>query len=395
MASRLGTAWWRRVAFNQSPPGKDTAVVSPAPVSSLGLRLTGDPQLLDRLVAVRPDTVAVVFADGAAPRLAHPGERLRPRLLPGVNPLRVLVVNTAPISLDVTMAKLTTLDGFEIERTTIRLSVQLVDDNRFAPVQELAAEFGSDLEAHLLRRVENEVVGGVQGAIRMNRLADVRRLTLAGLLESRWLPESFAGGALVRREFTVLGVVWPPEPAARPAVAATPERSDRPAAIAGRAAGGARAPEPKFSLRVDDKLAKIWSEQVGSELHGIAGAQVDHESTVIVVPVSEPGAYESSLAKESFAGHFDDRRVHVVVAVADSYSDLVRIWFKQVDGSPGRLVAVQTRDASVLRVVVDRALASRQELENGLVVGSRADREALRQLVPQGRIAFVAADPAG
>ncbi len=106
MASRLGTAWWRRVAFNQSPPGKDTAVVSPAPVSSLGLRLTGDPQVLDRLVAVRPDTVAVVFSDGAAPRLAYPGERLKPRLLPGVNPLRVLVVNTAPISLDVTMAKL-------------------------------------------------------------------------------------------------------------------------------------------------------------------------------------------------------------------------------------------------------------------------------------------------
>ena len=31
----------------------------------------------------------------------------------------------------------------------------------------------------------------------------------------------------------------------------------------------------------------------------------------------------------------EDRNVHFVAAVADSYEDLVRAWFKQVDGSPG------------------------------------------------------------
>ena len=35
--------------------------------------------------------------------------------------------------------------------------------------------------------------------------------------------------------------------------------------------------------------------------------------------------------------------VHFVAAVADSYEDLVRAWFKQVDGSPGRLVSVRSR----------------------------------------------------
>ena len=36
--------------------------------------------------------------------------------------------------------------------------------------------------------------------------------------------------------------------------------------------------------------------------------------------------------------------VHFVAAVADSYEDLVRAWFKQVDGSPGRLVSVRSVD---------------------------------------------------
>lgn len=359
-------------------------MVNPPLASSLGLRLTGDPHVLDRLVAVRPDTVAVVFEVGLNPRLAYPGDRLKPRLIPGVNPIGVLVVNTAPVILDVTLAKLTTLDGYDIERTTIRLTVQVNADYRFAQVQELAADFGPDLEVHLLRRVENEVVSGVQGAIRTNRLSDVRRLTLEGLLGNRWLPDTFVGGALIRRGFTVLGVVWPAEPPNAP-----------PAPAVAHGSASTYAAEPRFDLRLDEELAAIWSRQVGSKLRGIAAGQVDGESTVIVVPVSEPGAYEGSLAKESFAGHFDDRRVHVVVAVADSYTDLVRLWFKQVDGSPGRLVGVQTREAKTLRIVVDRAYASRQEIQQGLVVGSPADREALRRLVPQERIVFVATDPAG
>jgi hypothetical protein len=88
--------------------------------------------------------------------------------------------------------------------------------------------------------------------------------------------------------------------------------------------------------------------------------------------------------------------VHFVAAVADSYQDLVRAWFKQVDGSPGRLVWVRSlEDDSVLRVGVDQALRSAEERSRGLSVGSQSDREALRRLVPHERVEFVAADTTG
>ncbi len=151
---------------------------------------------------------------GSAPRLRFPGEYLKPRLVPTLRPVHVVVVNTDPVSLDVTIDRLPTLDGFDIERTTIRVVVQLVDDERYAWLADLAAEYGPGLEAHLLDRVRVELVTGVQSAVKMNRLADIRRLTLQEVLADRWLPASFAGGSLVRRDFTVLGTVWPAEPVA-------------------------------------------------------------------------------------------------------------------------------------------------------------------------------------
>lgn len=212
--------WWtslvQRVVAKQlqTRVAQDKAARSRLPVdpaTALGLRLTGEVTLLDRLVAVRPHTIAIVFVDGEPPRVRTPGDYLKPRLLPKVHPVRVLPVNTEPVSLDVTIDQLPTLDGFDIERTTIRVSVQLAEHEHYAWVGELAAEFGPELEAHLLERVRTEVETGARAGVRMNRLADVRRLTLASVLSDRWLPQTFAGGSLVRRDFSVLGSVWPVE----------------------------------------------------------------------------------------------------------------------------------------------------------------------------------------
>jgi hypothetical protein len=148
-------------------------------------------------------------------------------------------------------------------------------------------------------------------------------------------------------------------------------------------------------LHRDEGLLKAWQQQLDSDVRGIAGARVGAESTVIVVPRAELGAEESTRAREIFARHFEDRRVHVVAAVAETHDDLVRAWFKQVDGSPGRLVSVETRDPGVLRITVDQSLASREERQKGLSIGTRSDREALRRLVPYERVVFVAADSAG
>ena len=86
---------------------------------------------------------------------------------------------------------------------------------------------------------------------------------------------------------------------------------------------------------------------------------------------------------KTFGVSFEDRNLHFVAAVADSYEDLVRAWFKQVDGSPGRLVSVRSvEDDSMLRIGVDHALRSAEERARGLSVGTHSDREALRRSFP-------------
>jgi len=100
--------------------------------------------------------------------------------------------------------------------------------------------------------------------------------------------------------------------------------------------------------------------------------------------------------REAFGDYYEDRNLHFVAAVVNSYEDLVRAWFKQVDGSPGRLISVRSFDEdSVLRIGVDQALRSAEERARGLSVGSQPDREALRRLVPHDRVEFVAADAIG
>lgn len=356
------------------------------PATSLGLRLTGEVKVLDRLVVVRPHTLALVFVDSEPPRVRTPGDYLKPRLLPKVHPVRVLPVNTDPVSLDVTIDQLPTLDGFDIERTTIRIVVQLADDEHYAWLGDLAADFGTELEAHLLECVRAEVVTGVQSAVRMNRLADVRRLTLQSVLSDRWLPRTFAHGSLVRRDFSVLGSVWPAE-----ADPASPTLKPRPGgqALAEPEAAGAGRP---FRLEVDAELAKVWRQHAGSDLRGIAGAQVGQASTVIAVAAAAIGEYERSRLTEAYGEYFEDRRVHLVTTTATSYADLVQAWFSQMGSSPGRLVSVEASDPEVLRIMVDRALASIEEAKSGLTVGSPADREALGRLVPHRRLVFARAE---
>jgi hypothetical protein len=93
-----------------------------------------------------------------------------------------------------------------------------------------------------------------------------------------------------------------------------------------------------MELTMDARLRRMWRQFAEPELRGIAAAKVGNSATVVAVVNREPGAYEGSRLRETFGDHFEDRGLRVVAAVADSYEDLVRAWFKQVDGSPGRLV---------------------------------------------------------
>ena len=404
-ASVVGKLWssmFGRVVTDRQPPTDRSAMKkSLAEEPALGMKLTGDPHPLDRLVSVQPNTVVVVFEQDSVPRLKFPGEYLTPGLLPSLRPVQVLAVNTAPVELDVTVDHLLTLDGNDIERCLVRVTVQLTDRDKYASVANLAAEYGTELEAHLLQRVETEVAMEMHAAVKMNRLVDLRRQTVQQVMAERWLPKTFASGALVRRDFAVIEVSWPKDSAIAAAVAqqSSPKTDQK---------GSVFKPEPAASLTarasatfvteltMDAGLRRIWRRHAQPELRAIAGAKVGNSATVVAVVDREPGAYEGSRLREAFGNYLEDRNLHFVAAVADSYEDLVRAWFKQVDGSPGRLVTVRSvEDDSILRIGVDHALRSAEERTRGLSVGSQSDREALRRLVSHERVEFVAADTTG
>ena len=270
----------------------------------------------------------------------------------------------------------------------IRVVVQLNENDRYTALSDLAADLGTELEGQLLQRVQNEVAAEVQAAVRMNRLADLRRQSLQTVLADRWMPRAFAGGALLRRTFSVLDASWPEAPAQPAPVARVSTR------VADEPPPNTR-PVRTLDLTMDARLRRLWTDHADAELRGIAGAKAK-TSTVIAVPTREPGAYEGSRLREAFGQFFDDRGVRVVVAVADSYDDVVRAWFKQVDNSPGRLVSVRfVANEGTLRIAVDSDLRSSEEQAHGVSVGTQSDREALRRILPHQRVEFVAAETSG
>jgi hypothetical protein len=398
VVGKLWTSLFGRVVTDRQPPTApsepEMAVVEEP---ALGMKLTGEPRPLDRMVTVQANTIAVVFEQDSVPRLKFPGEYLTPGLLPSLRPVRVLAVNTAPVELDVTVDHLVTMDGHDIERCTVRVTVQLSDRDQYGPVTGLAAEHGTELEAHLLQRVETDVAAGMHAAVKMNRLADLRRPTVQQELAERWLPRSFAGGALVRRDFDVREIIWPKDGPISVPIPQTRSPKVVPISSAVRPTPTPIAPTASvpevLELTMDASLRRIWRRYAEPELRAIAAAKVGNAATVIAVVDRGPGAYEGSRLREAFGVYFEDRNLHFVAAVADSYEDLVRAWFKQVDGSPGRLLSVRSiNNDSVLRIGVDQALRSAEERARGLSVGSQSDREALRRLVPHERVEFVAAD---
>jgi hypothetical protein len=377
-------------------PGRPAAArVKP----DLGRRLSGQPFLLDRPGVVPRDCIALLFEPDRPPRLLPPRSYLKPPAFPFRQPIQVMVVNSAPVVLDLTITDLVTMDGYRIDRVVIRMTVQLSDREDFRGLRDRAAEFGVDFEQPLLDQVRLEVMSQVLAAVRMNRLADLRRLSLYRVLAEDWMPSWFAGRTLVGRSFEIRKVVWPvgdsasqaATPAAEHPRAGAPQApflaSTASTASIAPAASSGLAPQ-RLDLTMDAKLRRLWLREGDSDLRGIAGAKIEASATVIAVPGSAPGAYANNRLAELFGQHFEDRKVKVVAAVATDYDQLVRAWFSQVASGADRLVSVESAgDDAVLRITVDHPSGA----ANGPApqVGSQSDREALRQLLPHRKVEFV------
>jgi hypothetical protein len=339
----------------------------------LGTKLTGDLIRLDKMAAVWPDTVAVVFSGDSVPELRYPGDVVVPKVLPGRNPTFVLPVTTSTVIVDVEIANAVTYDGQRIDQVVIRVSMHLSPVNRYAAVASLAAEFGKELADFLLRQVKVEVAAEVEAAIRLNRLADLRRSGLEDLLADRWLPRAFAGGALLRDSFEVRSVRWPEVDDEQSVAVSEPV-------------------QPGLHLTVDARLQLVWKRFTDSPLWGIAGAQAGSGSTVIAVPDEEPPQYETGRLREEYAKLYHDKQIILVAVAAHTYPELVREWFRRVDTSPARLISVDSvGDDEELRIHVRQPAPPEggRPADPGSTVGTESARAALAQLLPHRRVEFI------
>ena len=354
--------------------------------ASLGRKLCSDPRRLERVAVVRRDTIAVLLEPEHPPVLVFPGQYLKPALVPSRSPIVVLVVNTAPVNLDVTVSRLQTADGAPVDEVNVRVTVQLSANDRYRAVAELAAAHGPRLRGSSARagtaggrgrdpRRGHDV--GDRGSTRRTVPAGAGR-PLAPARVRRWragptrLPDRGA-----RRTRAGAGAQAAPEPKAVTPAPSTAAASGQPPKAA------------DFTLSVDAQLRRLWLSRCSTDLEGIAAARAGGSVTVVAVPKEDIGAYDGSVLKEVLAKHFGERSITFIAHTATTYQELVRAWFRRVDTGHARLVAVQSLDSDdVLRIVVEATSGD----AGGPKIGTQADREALRALLPHAKIELVPAD---
>jgi hypothetical protein len=359
---------------------------------------TGQTRELNRLVRVQPGTVLVVFPPGERPKVRHPGETVLPTWNPFQYASLALPVTTGVVPLTMTVSDLTTLDNQPVEQVTLKILVQLADAEDFAAVADLAAEFGDTFGAYLMQELQSKIESSVRGAFRMNRLADLRRHTVAAVLQDRWIPLSFANGTLVRRGLTVTDVDWPVA-AKMPAVASPVAAAQGP----GRPSQARPAqPQPQLQpttapsttgqleLSLDARLRRVWWSGSMAPLIGIAGAVVSSDATVVAVCSQRPEDHEMSRLRGAFAELYGERTTCLVVSDAGDYETLVASWLEQVDNDNVVLRSVEfLRDGDLLRITLDRPLASPEQAYFGRPSLNGSEVEALRRLLPHRHIEFV------
>ncbi len=335
---------------------------------------TGQLRPLNRVGTVQSDTVVVLFAGAKTPELRYPGDTLVPGWRPFRPSVQVLPVSTARIPLRAVVNSLTTFDEYPVDDVTLRVWVQLADAGGFAVVLDLIEEHGPGFGSYLMEQLQTKIESSVRGAFRLNNLSVLRR-RLSGILQERWLPPSFAGGALVRCGLSVAEVSWPSASDTAQLASARPS-----------------APEPtvnQFELSVDARLRRIWGRSCPVPLAGIAGAEVDGAATVVAACERPPSAYEVEQLREAFAELYDDPTVVLAVAGTRDYADIVRGWLEQVDHRRVTLLGVDVvRATDTLRIHLNTALTDSPKPGRGRPSTTGSEVEALRRLLPHRQIEF-------
>ena len=327
-ASVVGKLWssmFGRVVTDRQPPtdpsGAEKSVMEEP---ALGMKLTGDPHPLDRLVSVQPNTVVVVFEQDSAPRLKLRANTSRPGCFPRCAQSK-LAVNTAPVELDVIVDHLMTLDGHEIERCLVRVTVQLTDRDKYASVAGLAGRV-RDRAGELPAAAGRNRGGDGDARRRQDEPACRPTSPNSATGDGRTLvAQDLRKRTLVRRDFAVIEVTWPKDSAIRRSSSAqlTTDRTRASTVKPAPAAPLAAKTPAAFvtELTMDAGLRRIWRRYAEPSCEPSPAPR-----SAIRQPLRadrEPGAYEGSRLREAFGVYLEDRHVHFVAAVQIP----MRIWF--------------------------------------------------------------------
>lgn len=176
----------------------------------LGQPFTGRLTRLHQLSTVAPGTVVAVLAPNRAVQVKQPGRLLIPPWTPVRTPVNLMPVSTDPVTVQVIVHRLVTLDGQDLDRVVLDVRVRLSEREREgAGLAGLVSEHGSELGSWLEEQVQDSIESSVRAAVGLNRGVELRRQSLASALRERWLPTSFADGALDFHSFTVMEERWP------------------------------------------------------------------------------------------------------------------------------------------------------------------------------------------
>jgi hypothetical protein len=92
----------------------------------------------------------------------------------------------------------------------------------------------------------------------------------------------------------------------------------------------------------------------------------------------------------AFAELYGERTTCLVVSDARDYESLVSSWLEQVDDDNVVLRNVESlRDGDLLRITLDRPLASPEQAHFGRPSPNGSEVEALRRLLPHRHIEFI------
>lgn len=361
-------------------------------------------QRLDRLAQVRDETAAVVFRRRFTPTeiwqatsastepqitLHAAGEWLRPGWLPVFAVADVLVVALGPVTRQTQLSDLRTPSGDLIHRLDLAVTAQIVPGDDLARLTELAAQRGPHFGSALARTLDLFVEDAVR-SLCAQQGAPTKSDDITEAVSAFGGDHDLADGALRFVGCSVAGA-GSGEPSASSPPSAPPED--------GADENGADKDAPgqpaALQLSIEADLVVAWKRIWPVSPTGIASGRTQGNASVVAVVRQPPPAYEGQQLAERFRTLLDVPRFRLVVLTAESYEDLVRAWFRQVQRHGGDVASVRTaQNGEHLEIVLEGDWETSRDDHHPAGQLDRADVIALRKLLPHHSIDFVPADVA-